>query len=100
MVGAITYFWVRFRWTGSNTNPNNNDGQGRAGTDRSNIVMLEPQRYPEGSGIAVASGNKLGHWGNSYPEHLNNSDTRFLGFSKTDLDRLSGLTHSMLMCML
>ena len=36
------------RWTGSNTNPNNNDGQGRAGTDRSNIVLLRAQNYPEG----------------------------------------------------
>ena len=58
--------------------------------------MLEPQRYAEGNGLAVPSGNKLGHWGNSYPEHLNNSATKFLGLSKDDLDRLAGLTHSTL----
>lgn len=29
-----------FRWTGSNKNPLNNDGQGLPGTDRSNIVLL------------------------------------------------------------
>jgi hypothetical protein len=29
------------RWTGSNTNPPNNDGQGLQGTDRSNIIMLK-----------------------------------------------------------
>ena len=58
--------------------------------------MLEAQRYSEGNGRAVASGNKLGHWGNSYPAHLNDSETRFMGLSREDLDRLSGLTHSML----
>ncbi len=31
------------RWTGSNNNPPNNDGQGVAGSDRSNIVELEPK---------------------------------------------------------
>jgi len=30
---------VHFQWTGSNTNPNNNDGQGRQGTDRHNIAQ-------------------------------------------------------------
>jgi hypothetical protein len=58
--------------------------------------MLEPQRYVEGNGLAVPSGNKLGHWGNSYPEHLNNSAVKFLGLNRDDLDRLAGLTHSML----
>lgn len=36
---------VHFMWTGSNTNPNNNDGQGKQGTDRSNIVPLRVPRY-------------------------------------------------------
>ncbi|XP_028403206.1 protein DD3-3-like isoform X2 [Dendronephthya gigantea] len=31
---------VHFQWTGANTNPNGNDGQGRAGTDRHNIVQM------------------------------------------------------------
>ncbi|XP_028415067.1 protein DD3-3-like [Dendronephthya gigantea] len=31
---------VHFQWAGANTNPNNNDGQGRAGTDRHNIVQM------------------------------------------------------------
>ena len=84
---------IHFQWTGSNTNPNNNDGQGKAGTDRSNVVMLEPQRYDEGSGVAVPSGNKIGHWGNSYPEHLDDSKISFLGLGKEDLDQLAGLTH-------
>jgi len=33
--------YVHFQWTGSDNNPNNNDGQGRAGTDRSNVVLIE-----------------------------------------------------------
>ena len=37
--------YVHFCWTGSNTNPENNDGQGRAGADRSNICPLTQQQY-------------------------------------------------------
>lgn len=37
--------YLHFAWTGSNTNPNNNDGQGKQGTDRSNIVPLRIPRY-------------------------------------------------------
>ncbi|ETO05736.1 hypothetical protein RFI_31659 [Reticulomyxa filosa] len=37
--------YVHFCWTGSNTEPNNNDGQGLAGTDRSNICPLNDQQY-------------------------------------------------------
>lgn len=40
---------IHFQWTGSNTNPNNNDGQGKQGTDRSNIGLLEKNRG-EGAG--------------------------------------------------
>lgn len=72
------------RWTGSNTNPNNNDGQGRAGTDRSNIVPLRDQVYPEGTpGAAVPVDEKFGHWGNSYPAHLDANTTSFLGFERS-----------------
>merc|ERR1719253_2401774 len=39
--------YVHFQWTGSNTNPNNNAGQGRQGSDRSNIVLMEAKRYDE-----------------------------------------------------
>jgi hypothetical protein len=31
---------VHVQWTGSNTNPNNNDGQGKEGTDRHNLIQL------------------------------------------------------------
>eukprot|EP00163_Fabomonas_tropica_P005834 TRINITY_DN1547_c0_g1_i2.p1 TRINITY_DN1547_c0_g1~~TRINITY_DN1547_c0_g1_i2.p1 ORF type:complete len:669 (+),score=214.26 TRINITY_DN1547_c0_g1_i2:389-2395(+) len=39
---------LHMQWTGSDTNPNGNDGQGKRGTDRSNVVQLaEPSMsYP------------------------------------------------------
>ncbi len=67
------------RWTGSNTNPNNNDGQGQAGTDRSNMVLLREQDFDEGA----EEEGKVGHWGRSYPQHLDHLST-FLGLSRAD----------------
>lgn len=75
---------VHFQWTGSNTNNRNNDGQGLAGTDRSNVALLRPQNYPEGT--LVPPGHEFGHWGNNYPAHLDN--VTFLGLSRTDLESL------------
>jgi len=37
--------YVHFAFTGSNTNPNNNDGQGKQGTDRSNFVAQRVDQY-------------------------------------------------------
>lgn len=80
------------RWTGSNTNPNNNDGQGRAGTDRSNMVLLRNQNYPEGTpGVAVPTAEKRGHFGNSYPQHLNHSE-KFLDLNMELRGHLAMLT--------
>ena len=79
------------RWTGSNTNPNNNDGQGRAGTDRSNMVLLRPPNYPEGDSSA---GPAVGHWGNSYPALLDTSDnSTLLGLSREDRENLATLVN-------
>merc|ERR1719203_2338863 len=39
--------YVHFQWTGSNTNPNNNDGQGKRGTDRSNMVAQRVEQYDQ-----------------------------------------------------
>lgn len=75
------------RWTGSNTNPNNNDGQGRAGTDRSNIALLRAQNYPEG----MPKTETFGHWGNNYPEKLDAFNTSFLGLSREDRQSLATL---------
>ncbi|XP_078594983.1 protein DD3-3-like [Branchiostoma floridae x Branchiostoma japonicum] len=72
--------YVHYQWTGSNTNPENNDGQGKAGTDRSNVVLQGAQVYPEGQETAYGSKPVKGQWGRSYPMHLSNAT--FLGFSK------------------
>ena len=46
------------RWTGSDTNPNNNDGQGRQGTDRSNMILIRNITYEkEGALQSQTTGN-------------------------------------------
>ncbi|KAK3753506.1 hypothetical protein QZH41_018003, partial [Actinostola sp. cb2023] len=80
--------YVHFQWTGSNTNPNNNDGQGKAGTDRSNVLLLEKQRYPEGK----PKTNTYGQFGGSYPEHLDR--VTFMGLEKRDLISLATLINA------
>lgn len=42
---------VHFQFTGSNTNPNNNDGQGKRGTDRHNLIELETFRGEGARGV-------------------------------------------------
>ncbi|XP_001628323.2 protein DD3-3 [Nematostella vectensis] len=78
--------YVHFQWTGSNTNPNNNDGQGSAGTDRSNVLVLEKQRYPEGR---EKPETVHGQWGGNYPEHFKKAT--FLGLERDDLTSLATL---------
>merc|ERR1719499_596077 len=56
--------YVHFMWSGSNTNPNNNDGQGKQGTDRSNIVPLRTANYDVS---AQRQGDEYGSPENSYP---------------------------------
>lgn len=80
--------YVHIQWTGSDTNPRNNDGEGRRGQDRSNIAQLTQQQYPEGTpGKAVPENLKNGHFGNSYPAHLN--AVKFLGLARADLSTLA-----------
>jgi len=65
--------YVHFGWSGSDTNPNNNDGQGKQGTDRSNIVPLKNSNYPGNTELAYAPGtttNNYGSLGNSYPAYV------------------------------
>ena len=106
------------RWTGSNLNPPNNDGQGLAGTDRSNIVILNNR-----VGIFVLNNlvacfirlkilsttkknftkgdtpnpykplNLYGHFGTNFPINLNANT--FLGFNRDDLTRMALLETSM-----
>lgn len=79
--------YIHFQWTGSNTNPGNNAGQGTRGSDRSNVVLLAEQIYPEGTDDKI---DTYGHWGRSYPEHLDN--TTLLGLSREDQIKLALLT--------
>ena len=79
--------WVHFQWTGSNTNDNQLDGQGKAGTDRSNVVLQAERTYLEGNGIQ----DQVGHWGRSYPHVYGSSDSNLtlLGFTREDIGKLA-----------
>ena len=74
--------FFHLRWTGSDDNPGNNAGQGEAGSDRSNIILLNDAQYPKVQNAKADKPNKFGHWANSYPENI--SVNTFLGFSKLD----------------
>lgn len=52
------------------------------------MVQLHEQNYPEGT----PSANTFGHWGNSYPAHLN--DSSLLGFTRALLQTLATLDNS------
>ena len=80
---------VFYRWNGADTNPKNNDGQGKAGTDRNNALLLRDQNYPEGNGFQYGPAPTFGHYGNNYPMYLNES--QFLGLSRDDLTHLAFL---------
>ena len=86
---------THIRWNGSNTNPQDNAGQGKAGTDRSNMVLLRPPNYLEGNGQA---GPSNGHWGNSYPAHLDSAQT-LLGWPRADRQSLAVLDIGQCTCM-
>lgn len=81
--------FVHVQWTGSNSNPNNNDGQGRQGTDRSNIALLTGQNYAEGTGVYYAPYGVSGQYGNSYPQNLGNAT--FLGLDEQMLINMAVL---------
>ena len=82
------------RWSGSDTNPQDNAGQGKAGTDRSNMVLLTPPNYDEGDETA---GPSNGHWGNSYPAKLDSNQT-LLGWSRADRQSLAVLDTGKYIC--
>jgi len=60
--------FIHFQWTGSNTNPNNNAGQGTQGTDRSNIILL--RSYVPGHPRIAPSTGQIGDWKQSYPTRI------------------------------
>ncbi len=53
------------------------------------MVLLGEQVYDEGT----PEEGMMGHWGRSYPQHLDHSRT-FLGFSREDRQALSVLDNS------
>eukprot|EP00039_Didymoeca_costata_P017920 m.331362 g.331362 ORF g.331362 m.331362 type:complete len:1488 (-) comp16713_c0_seq1:193-4656(-) len=57
---------IHFQWTGSNTNPNNNDGQGKQGTDRSNFALLEKNRGDGAGGRGVQRFGGVGAQGTTW----------------------------------
>jgi len=72
---------VHFAWTGSNTNPNNNDGQGKQGTDRSNMVVLRLDQYNKSAysnfdwDMSFENGEiDVGSAGNVYPSYVKKPD--------------------------
>jgi hypothetical protein len=86
---------VHFQWSGSNTNPNNNDGQGQQGSDRHNMVEVADQgrTYPlhvaKGSlwnateqYVSVA-GTPIKH---RHHGHMSKTDPHQLGGEMSELD--------------
>eukprot|EP00493_Phyllostaurus_siculus_P025737 UN26082 len=68
---------VHFHWTGSNTNPNNNDGQGKQGTDRSNFCPMNGAIYEPDAAASLQGGEGLntgaahiGSLGTNYPAYV------------------------------
>jgi len=68
---------VHFHWTGSNTNPNNNDGQGKQGTDRSNFCPMNGAIYEPDATASLQGGEGLntgaahiGSLGTNYPAYV------------------------------
>eukprot|EP00463_Aulacantha_scolymantha_P000939 TRINITY_DN163_c0_g2_i2.p1 TRINITY_DN163_c0_g2~~TRINITY_DN163_c0_g2_i2.p1 ORF type:complete len:532 (+),score=94.30 TRINITY_DN163_c0_g2_i2:578-2173(+) len=86
--------YMHIEWVGSNTNPNNNAGQGRQGSDRHNILTLKSKRYSEVGQNDNAKMNTYGQFGSSYPAGLDPDKEDFqpfLGFSYKDRAKMASL---------
>lgn len=93
--------FIHIQWTGSNSNPADNAGQGRERTDRHNIVLLRRPHYNESAGATFPLTE--GQWGNSYPTRVDGiapfdhnainmtPSVPFLGFSERDMLALATL---------
>jgi hypothetical protein len=91
LVGSQTYqegVFLHFHSAGSNTNPNNNDGQGKRGTDRTNLCPMTDDVYGGAAadpasyrvhctGTVACSGNP----GTSYAKRLTNDPYTSLGWT-------------------
>eukprot|EP00116_Pleurobrachia_bachei_P019202 sb/3479464/ len=78
--------YIHIQWTGSDTNPNNNDGQGRQGTDRSNMILLRNITYDKEGALSEQTHNmsQQGQWASNYPIYITNT-TSFLGLPNADI---------------
>jgi len=94
--------YIHFQWTGSNTNPDNNAGQGKQGTDRHNAIStrgptyLIPGQVFGGDGTnpvgPYATNNALptfGHFSRNYPAKVTDATIPFLGLSQQDRETLA-----------
>lgn len=86
--------YIHFQWTGSDSNPNNNDGQGRAGSDRSNVVGLIRDRYTDADELKYSLPTE-GARGANYPKKLT-ADYNFLGWDNTTLIKMATLSSKQL----
>lgn len=80
-------------WVGSNTNPNNNAGQGRQGSDRSNIVgmtnrhLWARQEGPKLDMSVLPDAAERGRWSESYPASI--KSVPFLGWDEDTTNKLA-----------
>jgi len=81
--------YLHIQWVGSNTNPNNNAGQGRQGSDRHNIATLKGPNYWEVGQPAAAFSDVHGQFGNSYPANVEKSP--FLNLENSMVQKLATL---------
>jgi len=75
--------YVHFQWTGSDHNPQNNDGEGNRGTDRSNVIPLADPVFDEGKPKV----DVFGQYGRNYPHNV--STAVFLGLPKENVKRMA-----------
>ncbi len=75
--------YVHIQWTGSNRNPPNNDGQGVAGSDRSNLVPLTYRKF----GQDISLKDHYGYFAVNFPQNL--SSIGFLGLDKSNRIKLA-----------
>jgi len=87
---------VHFQWMGCNTNNQGNAGQGTAGTDRSNVILMGQQFQNNNQNLYSTDENSqqtVGQFQTNYPSRIDaRSDAvnaPFLGFGYDDLRRLA-----------
>jgi hypothetical protein len=72
--------YIHIQWTGANSNPQNNAGSGRAGTDRHNMLLLREITWPKEGAFEDEA---HGCFACNYPAMINNS-TGILGFNRRE----------------